>query len=342
VISYPYHMCPSRPYLSQKAMSILLSLMPNKWLESLAFSDTIVMDFDTAFLALGRLDGRLTHSPAAQPWLIKARLEGAAIAACNAGVPVAACDLEAWISGRRNPPRAAEGLNDPMSVAAVVYYYFTTLEQSRAVNDTAVTRLLRSIFSHKGEAEIWADADLIHYGPLWRALSNLADAPGMEPTIAAVAARLRDMARVAIKAEGRRQIAATSFNGSELVFSQDDRRAWLISFMVPRLLQRAGITSNLIPSLVPTMRFLDGGSVAFADKLKECICRNVPIGHKSLNAMERKVAGFDQLYRRTARSRLRLAAELGLALPSLSRQKLAIAVNSTPAGAGYILRHLGR
>jgi hypothetical protein len=110
--------------------------------------------------------------------------------------------------------------------------------------------------------------------------------------------------------------------------------------MVPRLLQRAGITSNLIPSLVPTIRFLDGGTTDFAAILSQCISEKVPDGNKALTAMERKVAGFDQLYSRTARSRLRLAAELGLALPSLSRAKLAIAVNSTPAGAGYLLKQL--
>jgi hypothetical protein len=298
------------------------------------------MNFETAFLALGRLDGRLTHSPAAQPWLIRARLEGTAIAACNAGVPVIASDLEAWIAGARNPPRATEGLNDPMSVAAVVYYYFSTLAPSRSANDIAVARLLRSILDYEREAQIWAGTDLIHYGPLWRVLSTIADAPGLDPTISSVSERMHEMMRLAIKAEGRRQIAATSYDGRQFVISQDDRRAWLISIMVPRLLQRAGITSNLIPSLVPTIRFHAGGVVGFADKLKECISHNVPSGNKALTAMERKIAGFDQAYRRTARSRLRMAAELGLALPSLSRQKLAIAVNSTPAGAGYLLKQL--
>jgi hypothetical protein len=301
-----------------------------------------MMDFETALLALGRLDGRLTHSPAAQPWLIKARLEGAAIAACNAGVPVTASDFEAWISGTRNPPRAAEGLNDPLSVAAVVYYYFTTLQQTRGANDIAVARLLRSILDYDGEAHTWAETDLIHYGPLWRALTTLANAPGLKPTISSVAARMQDMARVATKAEGRRQIAATSYDGRQFVIAQDDRRAWLVSVMVPRLLRRAGITTNLIPSLVPNIRFLDGGATDFAARLRYCIRHNVPAGNRALTALERKITGFDLTYRRTTRSRLRMAAELGLALPSLSRAKLAIAVNSTPAGAGYLMKQLGR
>ena len=47
-------------------------------------------------------------------------------------------------------------------------------------------------------------------------------------------------------------------------------------------------------------------------------------------------------FRRTRRSRLAEAAELSLALPSLTRRKLAIAVDATPAGAGYVMRQLER
>lgn len=321
-------------------MPILLSLGLIKCLESRVFSDIRAMNLETTFLHLGRLDGRLTQSPAFQPWLIKARLEGAAIAACNAGVPVFASDLEAWISGSRNPPRATEGLNDPMSVAAVVYYYFMSLEQSRAPNDHAVARLLRSILDHESEARLWAGTDLVHFGPLWRALSETAVAPGLEPTIPSVAKRLHEMLRLAIKAEGRRQVAATAFDGRQLILSPDDRRAWLVSLMAPRLLRRAGITRNLIPSLVPVMRFLDDRPQDITEKLHDCIRQRVRDGSKELSAMEQKIAGFALAYRRTARSRLQLAAELGLALPSLSRAKLAIAVNSTPAGAGYLKRQL--
>lgn len=71
------------------------------------------------FLLLGRLDGRLLASSYADIFLARSRLEGAAALAGLAGVPIAVGDLQTWIVGRSPPPRASEGLNDPISVAAV-------------------------------------------------------------------------------------------------------------------------------------------------------------------------------------------------------------------------------
>lgn len=58
--------------------------------------------------------------------------------------------------------------------------------------------------------------------------------------------------------------------------------------------------------------------------------------------MERDVGDLRTRFQRTRRSRLAEAAELRVALPSLTRNKLAIAVNVTPAGAGYLMRQLER
>lgn len=299
------------------------------------------MDTGIALLALGRLDGRLLHSPAAQPWLIKARLEGAAKAACNASVPVTVHDLQAWLSGTRNPPRSSEGLNDPLSVAAVVYFFFATLDQARGHNDRAVTRLLRALLDVDVEAQVWAREDLMHFGPLWRAVHRLAREPGLKPNIPSVAKRLHEMARVAAKSHGRRQLAATSYDGRQLSFMPEDRRAWLVSLMVPELIRRAELTTNLIPSLVPSLRFLDRDACGYEALIADCIGRAASVGLRSLATMERQIVEIDHRYKRTARSRLRLAAELGLAIPSLSRAKLAIAVKATPPGAAYLMKELG-
>lgn len=285
-------------------------------------------------------DGRLSHSPAAHLWLINARLEGAATAACNAGVPVTASDLQAWLSGSRNPPRSSEGLNDPVSVAAVVYFFFVTLDQPRSANDKAVTRLLRSLLDLETEAHVWAREDLVHYGPLWRAMHRLSKARGLESNIKSVAKRLYEMARIAAKSNGRRQLAATCFDGRQLTFMPENPRAWLVSLMVPELLRQAGLTANLIPSLVPSLKYLDSDAGGYMTLLVECIGRRAETGLKSLASLERQIGGIDRRCNRTTRSRLRMAAELGLALPSLSRGKLAIAINATPAGAGYLMRQL--
>src|SRR3546814_6080091 len=60
-------------------------------------------------------------SPWADIWLARARLSGAADLAGLAGVPVDVDHLQDWICGRTPPPRASEGLNDPVSVAAVFH-----------------------------------------------------------------------------------------------------------------------------------------------------------------------------------------------------------------------------
>lgn len=76
---------------------------------------------EQAMLLLGRLDGRLQNSPWADIWLARARLQGAARLAGLAGVPIDVRHLQDWICGRTPPPRASEGLNDPVSVAAVFH-----------------------------------------------------------------------------------------------------------------------------------------------------------------------------------------------------------------------------
>lgn len=102
------------------------------------------MEHQDPLLTLGRLDGRLAHSPARVAWTIRSRFEGAAISACNAGVPIDANHLEAWIAGSGLPPRSGEGRNDPMSVVAIVHYFLESLEPDRGPHARQVRRLLGS------------------------------------------------------------------------------------------------------------------------------------------------------------------------------------------------------
>ncbi len=48
--------------------------------------------------------------------------------AALAGLPVDTSDLLAWITGRSLPPRHSEGLNDPMSVAALAHFVLLAQE----------------------------------------------------------------------------------------------------------------------------------------------------------------------------------------------------------------------
>ena len=144
-------------------------------------------------LELGRLDGRLAHSPARVAWTIRARFEGAAISACNAGVPIDANNLEAWFAGSGLPPRSGEGRNDPLSVVAIVHYFLESLEPDRGPHARHVRRLLGSLIDPEREAAMWANADLVHYGPLWRAMRRMAEEPGLEPSLASIGMRMNEM-----------------------------------------------------------------------------------------------------------------------------------------------------
>lgn len=300
------------------------------------------MERQNSLLALGRLDGRLTHSPARIAWSIRARFEGAAIAACNAGVPTDANAIEAWVAGSGSPPRASEGINDPLGVAAIVHFFFASLDPASGVRDRQVRRLLRGLFDSEAEASTWSGPDLVHYGPLWRALRAIAEEPGLEPSVGSITERLAQMARLVTRAADHSELVATLRDGRAVMFGRDHPRAWLVLAMVPVLLQRSGLSANLLPSLVPRHKFLCSSVVEWRDLLAECLSRQAPAAALALKRFEREMAQLKDRYRRTSRSRLTDAAELRIALPSITRNKLAIAVNATPAGAGYLMRQLER
>ena len=300
------------------------------------------MERQDPFLALGRLDGRLTHSPARTAWSIRARFEGAAIAACNAGVPTDANAIEAWIAGSGMPPRVSEGLNDPLGVAAIVHYFFASLEPGTGSRDRQVRRLLRGLFDSEAEASTWSGADLVHYGPLWNALRKVAEEPGLEPSLTSIAGRLAQMARLVTRVADHTELVATLPDGQAVKFGRDHPRAWLVLTMVPVILQRSGLSANLLPSLIPRHKFLCSSVAEWRDLLTECLARQAPAAASALERLEREMAQLNERYRRTSRSRLTDAAELRVALPSLTRNKLAVAVNATPAGAGYLMRQLER
>ena len=300
------------------------------------------MERQDPLLALGRLDGRLTHSPARTAWSILARFEGAAIAAYNAGVPTDANAIEAWIAGSGSPPRASEGLNDPLGVAAIVHFFFASLEPGTGNRDRQLRRLLRSLFDSEAEASTWSGADLVHYGSLWRGLLTVAEEPGLEPSLSSIAGRLAQMARLVTRAVDHSELIATLPDGRAITFDRDYPRAWLVLAMVPALLQHSGLSSNLLPSLVPRHKFLCSSAAEWRDLLTECLSNQAPLAARSLERLEREMAQLYLRYRRTSRSRLMDAAELRVALPSLTRNKLAVAVNATPAGAGYLMRQLER
>ncbi|MFX7571103.1 hypothetical protein ABTJ55_20190, partial [Acinetobacter baumannii] len=66
-------------------------------------------------------------------WQARARVKAAATVAGIAGVPVDTAALLDWICGRTPPPRHNEGLNDPLSIAALMHFLLLAEDSSDPV-----------------------------------------------------------------------------------------------------------------------------------------------------------------------------------------------------------------
>lgn len=118
-------------------------------------------------LLIGRLDGRLNGSPARDIWLARARVKAAAMVAGIAGVPVDTAALLDWICGRTPPPRHSEGLNDPLSIAALMHFLLLA-EDSNDPVARASLNVLRTLLDDRAQAEMWGRDDLVRFGQTFR------------------------------------------------------------------------------------------------------------------------------------------------------------------------------
>lgn len=288
-------------------------------------------------LRLGRLDGRLASHPLADIFLAKARLEGAAALAGLAGVPIDVRHLQDWIAGRTPPPRSSEGLNDPVSVAAIFHLAISRDEDSRDPVLRATLNVLRTVLDDRGEAAMWAGDDLAYFDPLWRRVREEADRPFAGGGIAAIARRVIDMAD-AMRDEGREGTEIVAVDGRTLTIPGRSRdRSWLFAAAVPHMLQRAGITTRVIPSLVLLPKFLPSSAEALADMMYAALGKAVEADLRALDRIERLAAGKLEAMSVTRRSRAPLLARLELAYPGLQPKAVAKLLGVTPQGARKLL-----
>lgn len=292
-----------------------------------------------AMLLLGRLDGRLRHSPWADIWLARARLHGAAQLAGLGGVPIDVAHLQDWIAGRTAPPRATEGLNDPVSVAAVFHLAVEAGDTRRDPMARATLNVLRTLLDDRAEAEVWAGSDLAYFGPAWRQARVDAQAPYPAPSLHAVAERIVVLLETLGEAE-QAAIDVTTIDGRTLTLDPGIRdRAWLVASHVPAMLHHAGLTLGTLPSLVLLPKFPPRD----VDALTEIITRSL------LAASKAGLADLDWLERHgpkalaapaTRRSRAPLLARLALAYPGLRPPAVARLLDVTPQGARKLLAGL--
>lgn len=293
---------------------------------------------DNAMLLLGRLDGRLLGSHCADIFLARSRLEGAAALACLAGVPIGVRDLQSWIAGRSPPPRASEGLNDPISVAAVFHLALARDEDMRDPINQATLNILRSVLDDRAAAETYGRDDLAHFGPMWRQIKAEVDTPFPTADLLSIAERILQLAALTSPAP-QSSIDVVSVDGRSLALPPKQRdRLWLIAVAVPRMLYRAGFTSRVIPSLVLLPKFLPSSPAGLAEIMANTIGQAARAGLRELDAIERVAAKALADRGATRRSKAPFLARLQLCYPGLQALAVAKLLNVTPQGARKLLQ----
>lgn len=293
--------------------------------------------FGETMLQLGHLDGRLHSSTCADIFLARSRLEGAAVLAGLAGVPIDVRDLQDWITGRTPPPRASEGLNDPISVAAVFHFAISRDEDSRDPILRATLNMLRSVLDDRIEAEAYGRDDLAHFGPLWREVRSAADVSFPTRNLNEVARRVFDLAALIEPAPASSSEVIT-FDGRSLELPPRSRdRIWLIASMVPRMLHRAGFTTRVLPSLVLLPKFLPATPQALVDLMIVRLGKAAEAGIRELDSIERKASSTLSDMRVTKRSKAPLLARLQLTYPDIQASAVSKLLHVTPQGARKLL-----
>lgn len=297
---------------------------------------------DHAFLLLGRLDGRLLNSPAADIWLARARLKGGAALASFAGVPVSVRDLQDWICGRTPPPRHSEGLNDPFSIAALFHFALSATEGHRDPIARATLNVSRQLLDDRKEADLWAPEDLVRFGPAWRMAQMLLEAPYPAASLRTVAQRLIDV-RGSLEAPATEGQLITTIDGRQLRI--EPRRfdmSWLLACHLPAALQAAGFVLRPLPSLVELPRFLPDDAEALAEHLAAMIARQAGQGLTELDRLEARLARLPQDLQVTRRSKAPLLVRLELAYPGLSKTAVARLLGISHQGATKLLAQVER
>ena len=288
---------------------------------------------EQALLLLGRLDGRLANSAAADIWMARARLKGAALLAGVARVPVTVRELQDWICGRTPPPRHSEGLNDPLSVAALVHFALSASESRRDPIARATLNISRTLLDDRKEAQSWAPDDLVRFGPAWREAQALVEAPYPAPCLLGVAERLI-AARAGLEAPVSGGQLLTTADGRQLRI--DPRRpdlGWVVAAHLPGALEAAGLTMRRLPSLVDLPRFPETEAAALAARMATMIGRIAGDGLAELDRLEARVARLPQELGVTRRSKAPRLMRLELAYPGLSRTAVARLLGISHQGA---------
>lgn len=296
------------------------------------------MESDTNFLDLGRLDERLKTSPARLPWYLKMRAKGIAFAAINAGIPVQPEDVEHWLAGASLSPRHSEGINDNLSIAAVAYYTLGALDSASDAPNVAAKHRMQAMFNRHAAALTWARDDRQALDQLFEQLLLMYDTLTPARSLGSVAQACAQLMTVVA---GYQPLVGERDTAVDLgIPPRDVPQAWLASLFVPLLLARSGLLSSSLPSLIPSIRFVDMTVKRIEDMLRSTLGQEAQHGLRELDLLERRLATCLESMRPTRRSRAINAAELLISFPVLKQARLANCLGITPQGAGQLKRRI--
>lgn len=287
-------------------------------------------------LLIGRLDGRLSGSPARDIWLGRARISATSTIASLAGLPVDTSDLLAWITGRTPPPRHSEGLNDPMSVAALTHFVLLAQEANGDAVAKGTLNALRTLLDDREEAQIWGREDLVLFGPAFRAAKARLAEPYPAPTLLAVAERLLAVhADLEIAPVGGRSVA--TIDGRQLnVDPRTFGTIWLLACHLPTALLSAGFTTQAIPSFVCLPKLFGATAWELASDLERRFGAAAMAGLRDLEAVERIDASLPKELGVTRRSKLPSLMRLEAAYPGMRVPAIARLLDISPQGAAKL------
>jgi hypothetical protein len=290
-----------------------------------------------ALLSLGRLDGQLVNSPAADLWMAQARLEGASSLAGQAGVPIPVAALQDWICGRSAPPRHSEGLDDPLSVAALFHFALSAGDAGKDPVARATLNLSRTLLDDRAEAALWAPDDLLRFGPLWREAQDRLTAPYPAPGLLPLAERLLE-ARAHMKTPQAATPIITSADGRQFRLpGRVNDIGWVLACHLPAALVAAGLAWRALPHLVSLPRHWPDDPPALSAAIEHMIGTQAADGLKSLRTLEGAVRKLPDVQNVTRRSRLPLLMRLQLVYPGLSRTAVARLLGVSHQGATKLL-----
>jgi hypothetical protein len=287
-------------------------------------------------LLLGRLDGRLQNSPAREIWLARARISGAATIARIAGVPVDVDDIMNWICGRTPPPRHSEGLNDPLSIAAL--FHLSLIAQEPVTDPVAHSTLavLRTVLDDRDACETWGRDDLVRFGLAYRQAQVALREPYPAPTLLALAMRVQEAhSALEIAPAGGRTVS--SIDGRQLTIEPVSfGTVWLLACHLPQAIVSAGLATHFIPTLVGLPRYLTGTVDEIALEIERAIGRAAREGLAELDRLEHRLATLPDGLNLTRRSRLPELLRLELAYPGLRVSAIAKLLGTSLQGAAKL------